>query len=252
MGYSICSADLKSSCHRVVQRLTVSQPYHNVLVTNSSFDSATVALNPEMGSAFLFPSFRFIPRISLGSHGLQHFLKAFVLPEKLNQMHDLALVDSDVQRKRLTRDSSLQGEFDGVRDVNELVVLICGHGGRDMRCGTLGPILQAEFADQLQRRGIKTLTGAPDVILPADEQANQGSARVGLISHIGGHKYAGNVIMYLPPSWSSSHGSLNGMGIWYGRVRPEDVEGIVDQTVFRGTIIENLFRGRIDRNRTVF
>lgn len=218
------------------------------MVTNASLEQSTTARTPDTASAFLFPSFRFVPKVPLDSSGLQRFLKAFVLPEKLNSMHNVL---SEEQKQRLVRDVSLQSEFRGTRDVEELVILICGHGGRDARCGTLGPILQAEFADQLQRRGVQILSGASDVGRIQEGQDRLGTARIGLISHIGGHKYAGNVIVYVPPSWRSSKSSLNGMGIWYGRVRPEDIEGIVDQTLFQGTIIENLYRGRVEQGRNV-
>lgn len=68
---------------------------------------------------------------------------------------------------------------------------------------------------------------------------------MGLTSHIGGHKYAGNVILYIPPSWTDN--ALAGMGIWYGRVEPGSVEGIVDETAKRGRVIEELFRGGITK-----
>lgn len=48
-------------------------------------------------------------------------------------------------------------------------------------------------------------------------KTNGGRVLVAKISHIGGHKYAGNVIIYLP----------NGTAIWYGRVTPRDVGAIV-------------------------
>jgi len=75
------------------------------------------------------------------------------------------------------------------------------------------------------------------------------TARVGLISHIGGHKWAGNVIVYIPPSFSSN--PLAGKGIWYGRVGPEHVEGIVGKTILDGKVIKELFRGGIDQDRGI-
>lgn len=74
-------------------------------------------------------------------------------------------------------------------------------------------------------------------------------ARVGLISHIGGHKWAGNVIIYIPPSFSRN--ALAGRGIWYGRVGPEHVEGIVAKTMLEGKVIKELFRGGIDQDRKI-
>ena len=41
---------------------------------------------------------------------------------------------------------------------------------------------------------------------------------------------------------------LAGKGIWYGRVQPKHVEGIVEQTIGHGKVIRELFRGGINRN----
>lgn len=89
-----------------------------------------------------------------------------------------------------------------------------------------------------------------------------GHANVGLISHVGGHKYAGNVIVYIPPRMTVRSGSdsgsgsdsmaalhpLAGKGIWYGRVEPKHVQGIVEETVLGGRVVTDHFRGGIDRN----
>lgn len=60
---------------------------------------------------------------------------------------------------------------------------------------------------------------------------------------------AGNVIIYIPPSFTSN--ALAGRGIWYGRVEPGHVEGIVAKTIMEGKVIKELFRGGIDQNREI-
>lgn len=80
------------------------------------------------------------------------------------------------------------------------------------------------------------------------------SARVGLISHIGGHKFAGNVILYIPPSAKLKGGDphpLRGMGIWYGRVEPKHVEGIIAETLGEGRVVMDLFRGGVEKGKGV-
>jgi hypothetical protein len=87
------------------------------------------------------------------------------------------------------------------------------------------------------------------------------TARIALISHIGGHKFAGNVILYIPPSARLPGGQdgdgkgephpLRGMGIWYGRVEPRHVQGIVEATLVGGKVVEELFRGGVERERGV-
>ncbi|KAL5633989.1 hypothetical protein ACGC1H_005989 [Rhizoctonia solani] len=71
-------------------------------------------------------------------------------------------------------------------------VYVCTHGARDCRCGDIG----GEIAQAL--RAMKR----PDL-------------RVFDIGHVGGHKWAGNVIVF--PS-----------GDWYGNLRPEDVPQLVE------------------------
>lgn len=130
---------------------------------------------------------------------------------------------STEQKAALLRDESRASELPRAEDITKPTILICGHGGRDQRCGILGPILQSSFRHEFQRKGIE--------------------ADVGLISHIGGHKYAGNVIMYLPPSMQGN--ALKGSGIWYGRIGPENVEGVVEETLVRGRVITELLRGGV-------
>lgn len=142
-------------------------------------------------------------------------------------------------------------------------MLVCGHGGRDERCGILGPVLVKEFEAQFKRIGVKVLNGPVEIDGRSEEQGlltgerpevkqkERQNARVATISHIGGHKFAGNVIVYIPPKWKGEDGKVNplaGKGVWYGRVEPRHVEGIVMETVRRGRVIEELFRGGVGRD----
>ena len=140
----------------------------------------------------------------------------------------------------------MRKSFPGARPVHEIVVLICGHGGRDERCGKLGPVLQAEFEEKLERQNIPIIRGAPPHNTEQPDytiQEYQPAARVAQISHIGGHKWAGNVIVYIPPTFKTN--PLAGCGIWYGRVEPQHVEGIVGKTLIDGKVIKTHFRGGI-------
>ncbi|CAO3638197.1 unnamed protein product [Cunninghamella echinulata] len=96
------------------------------------------------------------------------------------------------------------------------LILICSHGRRDKRCGVTAPILGREF----------------DRILRNKDDSDD--IEIIYVSHIGGHKIAGNVICY-------THQSTR--GIWYGLVKPCHVEAIVEQTIENGKIIHSLFRG---------
>lgn len=78
--------------------------------------------------------------------------------------------------------------------------LICAHKLRDKRCGVSGPILAAE----IDRAVSVSYPSSPP---PAPVHTVK-------ISHIGGHKFAGNVIVY--PG-----------GVWYGRVLPCHVPHLI-------------------------
>lgn len=108
----------------------------------------------------------------------------------------------------------------------ELTIMVCCHNKRDERCGVLGPQLAQWLAELLRRRGL----GA-------------GAASVLQISHIGGHKYAGNVIVYRP-------GQL-GHGDWFGRVHAENAEAWLDALLsleddaLRSPALRPHWRGRL-------
>lgn len=57
-------------------------------------------------------------------------------------------------------------------------VFVCAHGSRDMRCGVCGPVLIDKFNELIESRDLK------DKVF------------VSGCSHVGGHKYAGNVIIF--------------------------------------------------------
>jgi len=233
-----------------------SDPFHNISILNSSF-APSISRRPEVQttSAFLFPSFKhvpFLPRVSFDS--VQALVKGYLLPEKLHSMHDGL---SPIHRDRLLRKEAYQHMLYGVRDVTDVVVLICGHGGRDVRCGIMGPALRAEFKRQFPRAGVDVLHGpvldesisAPPLAGTTNDPPR--TARVGLISHIGGHKFAGNIIVYIPPTWKNNGGNphpLAGHGVWYGRVEPRHVEGIINDTVVKGNVVQDHFRGAIKQD----
>ena len=87
----------------------------------------------------------------------------------------------------------------------KVLLLVCCHGARDARCGTAGPALAAELARQVRLRG---LADRIDVFST---------------SHVGGHKYAGNVLVY-----GASHPAD---GDWFGSLHAENAAEFVDAVV---------------------
>ncbi|CAK7271968.1 Altered inheritance of mitochondria protein 32 [Sporothrix epigloea] len=241
---------------------TYSDPYHNVSVLNASFP-ASVPHNPALqsSSVYLLPSFTYVPFLPrLSFDAVEALAQGFLLPERLHPAHDGLL--SPIHRDRLTRRPAVQSLLYGVQEpIPDILVLICGHGERDARCGILGPVLQVAFERELARVGFQVEQGPKQVDGEDGESPEtvtvptKTPARVGLISHIGGHKFAGNVIIYLPPSLRTPDGlsvhPLAGYGIWYGRVETQHVEGLVHETVLQGRVVEEHFRGAINDRRQI-
>ncbi|KAI8598593.1 Sucrase/ferredoxin-like-domain-containing protein [Dissophora ornata] len=101
-------------------------------------------------------------------------------------------------------------------------IMICSHKRRDKRCGVTAPILKKEFTRILRS---KDLYGDCE-----------GDVEIWMISHIGGHKFAGNVIVH----------KTEGLAVWYGRVEPCHSQAIVEATVERGEVIRELYRGSMN------
>ncbi|KAF2855059.1 hypothetical protein T440DRAFT_440908 [Plenodomus tracheiphilus IPT5] len=192
-------------------------PFTNVLITASSLPKSET---PNTTTTLLFPSFKKIHNIPHRPEAFSNFATAYLKARELHPMHNGL---SSSQKAALLRNNSLASTLPPAEPITKPTILICGHGGRDQRCGILGPILQSVFRSDLARRGIE--------------------ADVGLISHIGGHKYAGNVILYVPPSMAEN--PLAGCGIWYGRVGPSEVEGVVEETLIKGRVITEILRGGV-------
>lgn len=90
---------------------------------------------------------------------------------------------------------------------------VCEHAARDKRCGRAGPIVIEELRKQLAARNI-----------PTNEIAVFGT------SHIGGHKYAGTLIVYPQAQW-------------YGYITKRLTAELVD-SVCEGKVLNKCFRGK--------
>ncbi|RDB23227.1 Altered inheritance of mitochondria protein 32 [Hypsizygus marmoreus] len=140
------------------------------------------------------------------------------------------------------------------------VILLCSHKKRDNRCAIAAPKLEQAFIHSLQENGwaadtqlecqclmgppLEELHGTPEETEQHIEKELRSSAqekRVLILktSHIGGHKYAGNCIIYTP----------QGSSVWYGRVSPHEVESIVVNTIIDGMVLPPLLRGGLNISR---
>ncbi|KAF2427145.1 hypothetical protein EJ08DRAFT_593428 [Tothia fuscella] len=229
-------------------------------------------------SIYTFPSAHYItippcPDFQTYYHTLNDYIRGYALPKQIHpEYHDLA----PEMVKLLTRDEKFRDGIPYRAKVHDAMVLICGHGNRDSRCGIMGPLIQSEFEEKLplldvelltepprfhstqeaarELHGAKMSSGAAGPNSSKVKTQNQRServgkmrARVGQISHIGGHKFAGNIIVYIPHTEVWKNHPLAGKGIWYGRVEPWHVEGIIEETIKKGNVIKELYRGAVDQ-----
>lgn len=134
------------------------------------------------------------------------------------------------------------------------IILMCSQATRDARCGQTAPLLRKELERHLRPLGLYRDLG--------DERP--GGVGIYFISHVGGHKYSANFMIYrrATPSRSGVELMSNGKNvvegeaaqcIWIARVRPEDCENIVKYTVLQGKVVkpERQLRGGFDRAKGV-
>ncbi|KAE9993921.1 hypothetical protein EG327_002545 [Venturia inaequalis] len=139
------------------------------------------------------------------------------------------------------------------------LILLCSQKTRDARCGQSAPLLLKEFERHLRPLGLQR-----DL---ADTRP--GGVGIYFISHVGGHKYSANVMIYRRASAPKLDGIAceteaeekrvvdlgtgegAGQCIWLARVRPEDCENIVKYTVLQGKVLkpERQLRGGFDREK---
>ncbi|KAJ4974340.1 hypothetical protein NE237_007514 [Protea cynaroides] len=121
----------------------------------------------------------------------------------------------DVLVKGLTWDSRAPEALTGSH------IFVCSHASRDKRCGVCGPVLVDVLNKEIELRGLKDQV----FVRPC--------------SHTGGHKYAGNLIIFSPNSEGKAAGH------WYGYVTPDDVPLLLEEHIGKGKIIERLWRGQM-------
>ncbi|KAL6587453.1 hypothetical protein OROMI_000431 [Orobanche minor] len=132
------------------------------------------------------------------------------------------LKDSDIDG--FVEDVLVKGKpwLSGVHeDLTGSYVFVCAHNLRDRRCGVCGPILIEKFQEEIESKDLKN-----QVFVTA-------------CSHIGGHKYAGNVIIFS----ADTDGKI--AGNWYGYVTPSDVRELLDKQIGEGEVIDRLWRGQM-------
>lgn len=149
------------------------------------------------------------------------------------------------------------------------LILLCSQRTRDARCGQSAPLLRKELERHLRPLGLYR---------DLDDE-RPGGVGIYFISHVGGHKYSANMMVYRRPDAFGLDGARRAAGeelrpvvrksaapaegkeeeeeedvgaaqcIWLARVMPEDCENIVRYTVLQGKVVkpETQLRGGFDR-----
>lgn len=175
-----------------------------IKVTMSSLGSEELHTNEEYilqrrGDILILPFFIWIKNVSAKEVGAL-----------LNEMMPKLIECRD---KKLAPPSKLDN-FDDVTieaDGFQSYIFLCSHKTRDKRCGVTAPLMKREMEIYLRDLGLyRDLSDdRPDGI------------KVAFINHVGGHKYAANVLMY----------SKTGKNIWLARCRPQNVRPIIDECI---------------------
>ena len=172
-------------------------------------------VDPEGTTVLILPSFTFVDSVTPGN--VNELLNRFVINARKGQ----AGANGEKQDPdcRLT---SRPCEHD-------FVILLCSHKRRDARCGLTAPLLKKEFERQLRPYGL-----CRDA-----EDTRPGGVGIHFVSHVGGHKFAANVLIYRKKEQQM---------IWLARIRPEHCEGIVKYTLLQGKVVhpESQLRGGFD------
>lgn len=192
-------------------------PMHPVLVSNittKGFNNNNIEMNDELYHVIVYPEGK---SVLFRKEHLPQFFNHYLVPDDEPIQRTLNPFTNEDESKTAQKSTKHYDLFTE-KDVTKDLVLICGHGQRDIRCGKLGPILEEEFLKVIEHEKLEE------------------SVDVGLITHVGGHAYAGNVI-YFPKDSDVAKVT------WYGRVFPQNVQGIVKETIISKRIISELYRG---------
>ncbi|KAK7060322.1 hypothetical protein VNI00_001087 [Paramarasmius palmivorus] len=176
--------------------------------------------NPDVDTILVFPDYKIISEVPRSLEGAQAFWNYLSTPDS----------------------EKGAGTLKSWVIPYSCVILLCSHKRRDNRCSIAAAKLGHAFTHSLEHSGwtVDTEIEHPTQESPGPEDlqqlATQKKALLLRNSHTGGHKFAGNCIIYTP----------QGSGIWYGRVTTHEVDAIVSQTIEKGLILPPLLRGGIN------
>jgi Sucrase/ferredoxin-like len=217
-------------------------------------------------TVFLFPAFKIIDHVTPAL--APDLVKYFISPSVTTTTPLRSLPQAAADTAEGSGASAPEGEVKEDVDITSLtslrsrplphaaVILLCSQKTRDARCGQSAPLLKREFERHLRTHGLYRDAN--------DERP--GGVSVYFISHVGGHKYSANVIIYRrrdfewykktaaaadsDPEKNEDEEEGAAQGIWLARVRPEECENIVKHTILQGKLVKpDQLRAGFDREK---
>lgn len=142
---------------------------------------------------------------------LPHFiwikdLKAEKVTETLDELVPIIL------KREMTKQEVIDKFPNIISADDKAFVFICSHTTRDKRCGVTAPYMKKVLDKLLQPHGLYR----------DNSDFRPDGCRVSFINHVGGHKYAGNVQIYLRDPQTL---------IWLGRVTPKSLPTIFEHLI---------------------
>ena len=210
----------------------------------------------------------FINNAPTNTSPLEPFTLPKSVPEKTATTATTQNGDDTAQHQSNQLDPSLPPPMTSRPCPHQVLVLLCSQKTRDARCGQSAPLIRKELERHLRPLGLYR---------DLDDE-RPGGVGIYFISHVGGHKYSANMMVYRRPDAfgidaverAKAEGAVlpevkkkeeNGgekegdvgaaQCIWLARVKPEDCENIVRFTILQGKVVkpESQLRGGFDREK---
>ncbi|WVF70276.1 hypothetical protein IAT40_005065 [Kwoniella sp. CBS 6097] len=237
-----------------------SQPFTSPIPIQPSLYSSSLISqsdDPSDQTVLVFPDWKVTHEIENTKQGAQGLYDA-QLDGKLGRAgKKLADLDSQEVESGLDRRRSWVLPY-------RAIVLLCSHKKRDKRCHIAAPLLRSALHTVLAQHDItidedgSSLAYLSDQGSPLEELQGDDFERekevgkrieeiegvhggdggqVGIfnINHLGGHRYAGVMIVLFP----------SGAYISYGRVTPQEIPRVVEDTILGGKIVPGLLRNAV-------
>ncbi|TYJ52732.1 hypothetical protein B9479_006666 [Cryptococcus floricola] len=233
-----------------------SKPFSDPIAPPPSLYSSSLISqsdDPSDQSVLVFPDWKVVHEVEQSKAGAQELFDK-VLNGELGRAGKSGTDDGGVGRKR-----SYVLPY-------RAVVLLCSHKKRDKRCHIAAPLLRSALHTCLQTHDIAVddtgsslinLDGPPLEEVEGGEEERElevgrrigeieavhggegGEVGIFNINHLGGHRYAGVMLIVFP----------SGAYISYGRVTPQEIPRVVEDTILQGKIVPGLLRNAVGVER---